>query len=263
VATALAAAGCVAADEEAAELVAAAADAATLDAMVDRRVTGEPLAWITGTAPFCGLAVRVRPGVYVPRWQSEVLATTAARLLPERGTAVDLCTGSGAVALVLQAARPGARVLATESDPRAAACARSNGVDVCEGDLDAPLPADLVGTVDVVCGVVPYVPTDALHLLPRDVTAHEPRTALDGGPGGLTFLSRAVAAAARLLVPGGWLLLEAGGEQFDPLAGRCERTGFTSVEVLRDGDGDPRAVRARRTPWEAGPTGSAGQASSR
>ena len=245
VARALAAAGCVAADDEAAELVAAAADADGLATMVARRVTGEPLAWITGSTVFCGRAVGVRPGVYVPRWQSESLATTAAGLLPETGTAVDLCTGSGAVALVLAAARPSARVLATEADPVAVACARANGVDVRHGDLDGPLPASLDGTVDVVSGVVPYVPAGALHLLPRDVVDHEPRSALDGGEDGLTLVRRAVAAGTRLLAPGGWLLLEAGGDQCPVVADLFTRAGFGAVRVLADGDGDPRAVCGR------------------
>ena len=91
-------AGFVAAEEEAAELLAAGGD---LDALVARRLTGEPLAWITGTAPFCGLWIRVDPGVYVPRWQTEALARRAVERLPADGVAIDLCTGSGAIATVL------------------------------------------------------------------------------------------------------------------------------------------------------------------
>jgi release factor glutamine methyltransferase len=226
--------------------------------MVARRVVGEPLAWITGTAPFCGRTVGIRPGVYVPRWQSEALSRTAADLLPARGTAVDLATGSGAIALVLQAARPEARVVATESDPVAAACARANGVDVREGDLDGPLPRDLAGTVDVMTGVLPYVPRDALHLLPRDVVAFEPRAALDGGDGGLEAVARAVGCSTRWLRPGGWLLLEAGGGQFDEVRDLFARSGFGGIRVLPDGDGDPRAVCGR-----FGDQVGAGQASSR
>jgi release factor glutamine methyltransferase len=247
----------VAAEEEAAELLAAAADPDGLAAMVARRVTGEPLAWITGSTVFCGRTVGVRSDVYVPRWQSESLATTAANLLPERGTAVDLCTGSGAVAVVLASACPSARVLATESDPVAAACARANGVEVHLGDLDAPLPDDLAGTVDVVCGVVPYVPAGALHLLPRDVVAREPRVALDGGVDGLDVLTGAVAAGARLLAPGGWLLLEAGGGQFPQVEALFTRSGFGAVRVLVDGDGDPRAVCGR---WDGHPVATVAQA---
>jgi release factor glutamine methyltransferase len=213
--------------------------------MLARRLTGEPLAWITGTIRFCGLDVGVRPGVYVPRWQSETLARTAADLLPPEGTAVDLCTGSGAIALVLQAARPDARVIATECDPVATACARENGVDVREGDLDAGLSADLAGQVDVMTGVVPYVPHDALHLLPRDVLSFEPRGALDGGKAGLEIVARAVACSTRWVTQSGSLLLEMGGAQFDVAARYFEASGYMDVRVLEDGDGDPRAVCGR------------------
>ena len=100
--------GFIAAAEESEELLAyAAGDAALLDAAVRRRLTGEPLAWITGSVSFCGVDIRVDPGVYVPRWLSEPLARRAIQRLPQNGTAIDLCTGSGAIAKVLRAHRPG------------------------------------------------------------------------------------------------------------------------------------------------------------
>jgi release factor glutamine methyltransferase len=235
----------VAADEEAVELVAAAADPDHLDRMVARRRAGEPLAWITGTARFCGLDVAVAPGVYVPRWQSQTLARTAARHLPARGVAVDLCTGSGAVAMVLRAEHPGATVIATEIDPIAAACARGNAVDVRIGDLDGPLPGELAGRVDVMTGVPPYVPGDAFDLLPRDVREFEPVLALDGGHDGLAVVARMVACSTRWMAPGGRLLVEVGGGQFDGVAGMLTAAGYDTIEVLSDGDGDPRAVCGR------------------
>ncbi len=195
---------------------------------------------------FCGETVRVDPGVYVPRWQSEPLALEAVARLPSGGVAVDLCTGSGAIAVVLARRRPGALVLATELDPRAAACARSNGVEVFEGDMATSLPSGLAGTVDVLTGVVPYVPTTELEHLPRDVLAYEPRAALDGGAAGLAELRRAVAAAATLLRPGGSLLLELGGDQADALAPALAESGFGEPELLVDEDGDVRAVTCRR-----------------
>ncbi|HET8621891.1 MAG TPA: hypothetical protein VFM27_23175, partial [Acidimicrobiales bacterium] len=118
----LAAAGCVAADEEAIELVAAADSDTTLEAFVTRRERGEPLAWITGTTRFCGHTIRVDPGVYVPRAQSEDLARRAATLLAgrEEPRAADLCTGSGAVAVHLLAAVPATTVVGVDADERAA-----------------------------------------------------------------------------------------------------------------------------------------------
>ncbi|HEY6889568.1 MAG TPA: hypothetical protein VI300_17355, partial [Solirubrobacter sp.] len=103
--------GFVAADEEASELMeAAGGDAAVLEELVVRRETGEPLAWITGNVAFCGLTIQVHPDVYVPRWHTELVAERAAARLPDGGVAIDVCTGSGAVAATLQARRPGARV---------------------------------------------------------------------------------------------------------------------------------------------------------
>jgi release factor glutamine methyltransferase len=103
-------AGFLAADEEAGELLeCAGADPDRLESLVRRRLTGEPLAWITGSVSFCGLTIHVEPGVYVPRRHSEELARRAARRLPAHGAAVDPCTGTGALARTLMGSRPGAR----------------------------------------------------------------------------------------------------------------------------------------------------------
>ena len=241
----LAAAGCVAPEEEAAELMAfAAGDRELLAALVERRTNGEPLAWLVGGVTFCGLRVRVDPGVYVPRWQTEPLARRASQLLPAGGVAVDLCTGAGAIACVLAASVPSATVVATDVDPAAVACARANRVDARLGHLDAPLPAALLGAVDVLTAVVPYVPTEGLPFLPRDVLAYEPRQALDGGDGGLRLLSAVVTRSRRWLRPGGWLLLELGGDQAPTVAALMESLGFGEISVLQDDDGDDRAIAA-------------------
>lgn len=240
-------AGCVAASEEAEALVAiAGGDHERLREIVARRCAGEPLAWITGSVCFCGETVTVRRGVYVPRWQSEPLALAAVSRLPGKGLAVDLCTGAGAIALVLARRRPMARVLATEIDPLAVRCARANGVDVFEGDMASPLPVSIVGRVDVVTGVVPYVPTGDLRFLPRDILMYEPRRALDGGEGGDEYLFRAASEASALLRPGGSLLLELGGDQASALAPALSELGYLDIEVLFDEDAEQRAVICRR-----------------
>ena len=127
---------------------------------------------------FCDLRIHVDPGVFVPRPHTQAMAQRAVSLLPADGIAVDLCTGSGAVAAVLGSVHPKATVVATDIDPVAVACARRNGVHALVGDLDDPLPPSLRGLVDVMTAVVPYVPTDELPFLPRDVLANEPRGAL-------------------------------------------------------------------------------------
>ncbi len=97
-------------------------------------------------------------------------------------------------------------------------------------------------------GVLPYVPTEALHLLPRDVVAFEPRAALDGGAGGLELVATAVSGSRRWVRPGGWLVLEVGGDQLPAVGELLDRSGYDAVEVLSDADGDPRAVYAQRLP---------------
>jgi len=243
VANRLMAAGCVNADQEARELVAAAADEDTLEAWVRRREQGEPLAWITGTVTFCGHALSVDRGVYVPRTQSEELARRAASLLAgDGGRAADLCTGAGAIAAHVAAEVPAATVVGVDIDPGAVACARRNGVRALVGDLDQPLRRR---SFDVVTGVAPYVPTDEIQFLPADVERYEPRVALDGGNDGLDLVRRVVVAAAELLRPGGWLLTELGGEQDQALAPVLAVTGFDAVTPWFDEEGDLRGIAAR------------------
>ncbi len=239
-------AGCIAACEEADELMqAAGGDLDVLDDLVSRRTRGEPIAWLTGAVSFCDVELFVAPGVYVPRWQTEPLARRAVALLPAGGVAADLCTGAGAIAAVLAATVPTARVVGTELDSNAAQCARRNGVEVYEGFLDDPLPRELEHRVDVLTAVAPYVPTDSLRLLPRDVQAFEPRLALDGGVDGTDLLVEVVRRSAGWLSPGGWLLLELGGDQAEPMGRLLQELGFERLDVMADEDGDPRAICAQ------------------
>jgi len=248
----LIAAGCVAAEDEAAEFLRAAPDARTLEGWLRRREHGEPPAWITGTVVFCGRRLHIAPNVYVPRAQSEALARRAVTLLPDDGRAVDLCTGVGAVAAHLIAHVPTAAVVGVDLDQLAAECARRNGVPTIVGDLDAPLRTH--EAFDLVTAVAPYVPTSAIGLLPSDVRRYEPRVALDGGVDGLDLVRRVVAAASRLLRPGGWLLIEVGGDQDEALAPSFDETGFDLVTPWCDNGGDLRgiATQARRSGRESG-----------
>jgi len=240
-------AGFVAPEDEPDDLIAhAAGDADLLGAIVDRRLTGEPLAWITGHVQFCEVDIRVDPGVYVPRGQSQALARRAVALLGEGGTAIDLCTGTGAIAKVLSTAHPRARAVASDVDPRAIACARSNGVEAFEGDLFAPLPWVLQGCTDVVVAVVPYVPTPALALLQRDTLAFESPLPYDGGPDGTGILRRVLRESPRFLRSGGVVLLELGGDQAELLQDDLVRLGYGEVSTLIDDEGDVRGIEAAR-----------------
>ena len=125
------------------------------------------------------------------------------------------------------------------------ACARRNGVRAELGDLDEPLTPSYRGRVDVIAAVVPYVPTEELHLLPRDIVANESRDALDGGRYGTEILVRAARAAERWLGPGGSVLLELGGNQAKEMKSTFSDAGLTSVRVHKDGDGQDRFIEAR------------------
>jgi release factor glutamine methyltransferase len=239
--------GFVAPDEEAEELRAAAAgDGERLRALVERRLTGEPLAWITNHVEFCGFDVWIDREVYVPRWHTESLARRAAARLDEDCTALDLCTGCGAVAMVMLAT--GAQVCASDISERAVICAEANGVPAYLGDLFEPVDPDRddvlpVPPLDVITAVVPYVPTHDLPLLQRDTFAFETTLAYDGGEDGLTLLRRVIAEAPAWLRPGGALLLELGGRQAEEL----DLSAFTDVTPIHDEEGDVRGIEATRT----------------
>jgi release factor glutamine methyltransferase len=211
----LRAAGCVFAEDEARLLVEAAPTAADLEALVARRVAGEPLEQVLGWAEFCGLRIAVSPGVFVPRRRTEFLVGTALPLTEPGAVVVDLCCGSGAVGAALAAAVPGLDLTAADVDPAAVACARRNlpGARVLESDLFAALPDELRGRVHVLVANVPYVPTAAIALMPPEARDHEPWTALDGGPDGLAVARRVLAEAPEWLAPGGSVLFETGAGQ--------------------------------------------------
>jgi release factor glutamine methyltransferase len=210
-------AGCVFAEDEARLLVTAARTPAELDAMVDSRAAGLPLEHVLGWAEFCGLRITVDTGVFVPRLRTELLVQQAATLARPGAVVVDLCCGSGAVGAALVAILDQVELYAVDIDPAAVRCARRNiaaaGGLVYEGDLYEPLPDTLLGRVDVLVANAPYVPTEAIRLMPPEARLHEPRVALDGGLDGLDVQRRVIASAARWLAPGGHLLVEISADQ--------------------------------------------------
>ena len=225
----LRAAGCVFAEDEAALLVAAAPAEGELEALVVRREAGEPLEQLLGWAEFAGLRLAVAPGVFVPRQRTALLVDEAASLVGPGDVVVDLGCGVGAIAAGLLARVPGIEVYAVDIDPVAVGCARRNlpAGRVLEGDLYDPLPAGLRGRVAVVAANAPYVPSDAIALMPREARDHEHGVALDGGPDGLTVQRRVVAAAPEWLRPGGHLLVETGRSQLEASAAALREAGMT------------------------------------
>ena len=210
----LRAAGCVFAEDEAALLVEAAATAAQLDALVARRVAGEPLEQVLGWAEFCGRRFVVEPGVFVPRRRTELLVREAAALARPGAVVLDLCCGVGAVGAAVDGLVGTVELHAADVDPAAVRCARRN-VDgtVYEGDLYEPLPGSLRGRVGVLVANAPYVPTAAIALMPPEARDHEARAALDGGADGLDVQRRVIAGAPPWLTAGGALLVETSDRQ--------------------------------------------------
>ncbi|MFC3979568.1 putative protein N(5)-glutamine methyltransferase [Streptosporangium jomthongense] len=254
VAATLRAAGCVFAEDEAELLVSAARAPEELALMVERRAHGLPLEHVLGWAEFCGLRIDVDPGVFVPRRRTEFLVRQAIGLA--RGgpaVVVDLCCGSGALGAALATAlgtapttvsgtvsgtAPGTalgvavELHAVDIDPAAVRCARRNlaavGGRVHEGDLYDPLPAGLRGRVGLLVASPPYVPTEAIRLLPAEARVHEPMVALDGGVDGLDVVRRVARTAPRWLAPGGHLLVETSLRQAPGTVETMERAGLAA-----------------------------------
>lgn len=207
--------------------------------MLDQRVAGLPLEHVVGWAEFCGMRIAVDPGVFVPRRRTEFLVQQAVVLARNRTgvLVVDMCCGSGAVGVALAAALGEVELHATDVDPVAVRCARRNVAatgQVYAGDLYQPLPAALLGRVDILVANVPYVPTDAVALMPAEARCHEPRAALDGGGDGLDVLRRVVAAAPRWLAPGGHLLCETSEDQAPYAAETVTRHGLAPRVTTSD-----------------------------
>ncbi len=239
--TALRAAGCVFAAEEAALLVDATADHDSLAALVQRRVDGEPLEHVLGWAQFATLRIKVGPGVFVPRRRTEFVARVASRLVPAGGTLVDLCCGSGAIAAVVAHARPDVTVTAADIDPVAIAFAARNlapfGAAAIVSDMDSALDSRLGASVDIVTACAPYVPTREIALMPHEARDFEPIAALDGGADGTDVQARVFEAATRLLRPGGVAIVETSDHLLDASIAAARRLGMTASSERDDDAG--------------------------
>jgi release factor glutamine methyltransferase len=252
----LRAAGCVFAEEESALLVEAAASPDELEALVLRRVAGEPLEYVVGWAEFCGVRMVVEPGVFVPRHRTELLVERAADLVrgADRDVPVvlDLCCGSGALGAAVAAVSERLEVYAADVDVTAVRCARVNlapaGAEVFVGDLFDPLPRSLRGRVDVLLANVPYVPTDAIALMPPEARDHEARATLDGGADGLDVMRRVSGGAPSWLAPGGHVLFEASEQQAQLMCDVLAADGL-QPDVVRSDEAVVVIGRAQLTGW--------------
>lgn len=221
---------------------------ARFGALVDRRRSGEPLQYIEGTVQFGPVEVRVDPRVLIPRPETEQLwerAVAALETASDRTTIVDMCTGSGALALALKHAFPEAWVYATDIDPDAVALAEENtrgsGVVVLEGDLFDALPFNMLGRIDLLVANPPYVADE--DELPAEVSDYEPHRALFAGPRGDEVLSAIAAKAFLWVKPGGWVFVEIGETQAERV---CELFADFRCEIHEDLAGRPRILAAHR-----------------
>lgn len=231
-------------------------EASTLDSFLNRRAAREPAQYITGETEFRGLAFGVTRAVLIPRPETELLvdeALKAAEQFKGKGTvtAIDLCAGSGCIAVSFAKELPESRVYATDVSKAALDVARGNAarngvaemIEFLEGDLFAPLAGV---KAHLILSNPPYVTARDMELLEPEVAQWEPHAALYGGEDGLDFYRRIVSGAPAHLLPGGFLIMEIGWAQAPALRELLDKDGrFTEIEIRKDYAGIERVVRAR------------------
>jgi release factor glutamine methyltransferase len=232
-----------------------------LDGFIARRLAGEPLAHITGRQSFMGLEMLAEPGALIPRVETEILGRALIAKAEEIATpnvpllAIDVCTGSGNLAVALARRRHDCRVFAADLSEEACALARRNAellgvtdrVEVRAGDLLAPFDdASFHGKVDLLSCNPPYISTSRMTGMPQEIIGFEPALAFDGGALGIRVIQKLISDAPRFLRPGGWLLFEVGLGQGPAVENRVNKTGFfREVSTVADENGAPRVIVAR------------------
>jgi release factor glutamine methyltransferase len=217
--------------------------------LIKRRLAGEPVAYLLGEQEFWGLPFYVDASVLVPRPDTETVIEVARSLRADRSApcrVLDLCTGSGVIAISLAKELRAARVIATELSEAAVALARRNAerngvadrVEIRHGDLWEPVAGE---RFDLICSNPPYIASSVIETLQAEVK-REPRMALDGGPDGMAFYDRICAAARIHLEPGGALVVEHGFDQADAVRERFGAAGFEQITLVNDLGKNPRVT---------------------
>ena len=221
--------------------------------LIKRRLAGEPVAYLVGEHEFWGLPVHVDANVLVPRPDTETVIEVARGLRADRAApcrVLDLCTGSGAIAVALAKELPAAKVVATDISEPAVAIARKNAdrngvadrVEVRAGNLWQPVAGE---RFDLITANPPYIASAVIPTLSAEVR-REPVLALDGGADGLEFYDRICAAAREHLEPGGALVVEHGFDQAKAVRTRFEAAGLTRVTLVHDLGKNPRVTWGMR-----------------
>ena len=222
------------------------ADEARYEALLAKRGGHIPLQHLTGEQEFMGLSFRVNDKVLVPRQDTEVLVSEAMKHVRRGGRVLDLCTGSGCIAVSL-ALLAGADVDASDVSEEALAVARDNAVrlDACVRFIKSDLFEALDGRYEVIVSNPPYIRSAVIEELSEEVRCHEPHLALDGKEDGLYFYRKIIAGAGAHLAAGGWLLFEIGYDQAKQVTELMQRAGFTGIDTVRDLAGLDRVVAGR------------------
>lgn len=222
-------------------------EAQRLTALFQRRLNGEPIAYITGQREFYGLSLHVSPDVLIPRPETELLVDLAIEHLPQHGRVLDLGTGSGAIAVAIAHQRPDASVTALDASPAALEIARRNAerhgvrVRLLQSDWYGSLGND---NFDLIVSNPPYIRADDAHLTQGDLR-FEPRGALTDHADGLSALRTIIAGAKTYLARGGWLLVEHGYDQALPARHLLAAQNFSEVQSWKDLAGIERVSGAR------------------
>lgn len=226
------------------------------ESLLERRATGEPVAYIRGFEEFRGMRLTVKPGAFIPRDTTQFLAEQAIRRLRRRRdpVAVDIATGVGAVAIAIAREVPRTSVYGTDIAPVALGLARANArryrlgnVRFVSGSGFEPLPRKIRGSVDVIVSHPPYVPTHEVPELPVELLHYEPVESLtDSSADGLGFIRMLVTESRDWLKPDGWLLIEVGPDVSRPVRTLLTRGGYTEVRSTRGTSPWSRVVVAKR-----------------
>lgn len=220
--------------------------------LIQRRLAGEPIQYITGEAEFFGIPFRITPDVLIPRPETEHLVEAALKLTPpsSQRRILDVGTGSGAIAIAIARNRPSCQITATDLSAGAINLARANagraGVDerirFLRGDLFTPVTGE---RFDIVVSNPPYVPLRDRNSLSVEVREFEPQSALFAGEDGLDLYRRLIPEAVPFLEPNGWLLLEIGYGQQPAIEELLQTSGYTGVDFIPDYQAIPRVAIAR------------------
>lgn len=229
--------------------------------LVLRRLSGEPLAYLTGRQAFMGIEMLAGPEAMIPRRETELLGKASVQALREvveeqgEALAIDLCTGSGNLALAMAFLVPNCTVYGADINPRSVDLAARNAeflglserVMFAEGDLFGPLDtSEFWGKADLVTCNPPYISSRRVESMPREIAGYEPRPAFDGGPFGVSILTRVVKETPRFLRPGGRLCFEVGLGQGETMALVAQKTGlYSRIDKRCNENGEVRVLLAK------------------